>query len=270
MITYEQLLADCVRWAKEAGRIQLELFRSDRLNVEAKFNDSDVVTDADKASEKAIISEIRRAYPEHSVLSEEAGADKRVNDWLWVIDPLDGTTNYSSGLPSFCVSIGVQNKGQTVVGVVYAPYLGEMFTAVRGKGAFLNNRQIHCGLNTDLHKAVVSTGFPVDKDRTADCNVDNAVRVLPHVRGLRRLGAAAVDICYVAAGLLDGYWEMNLHEWDVCAGLLIAEEAGAAHKFFRQDRNVSVLVASPGIMTALEPLISDKPFAGDFKIFQNL
>lgn len=141
MTTYEQLLADCIRWAKEAGRIQLELFRSDRLDIEAKFNDSDVVTNADKASEKAIISEIRRAYPEHSVLSEEAGCDKRMNDWLWVIDPLDGTTNYSSGLPNFCVSIGVQHKGQTVVGVVYAPYLGEIFTAVRGKGAFSTTAQ---------------------------------------------------------------------------------------------------------------------------------
>ena len=159
MTTYEQLLADCIRWAKEAGRIQLELFRSDRLNIEAKFNDSDVVTNADKASEKAIISEIRRAYPEHSVLSEEAGSDKRMNDWLWVIDPLDGTTNYSSGLPNFCVSIGVQHKGQTVVGVVYAPYLGEIFTAVRGKGAFLNNRPIRCSTKTDIHKAVVSTDF---------------------------------------------------------------------------------------------------------------
>lgn len=267
MVTYEQLLADCVRWAKEAGRIQLELFRSDRLDIEAKFNDSDVVTNADKASEKAIISEIRRAYPDHSVLSEESGADRYVNEWRWVIDPLDGTTNYSSGLPSFCVSIGVQHNGQTVVGVVYAPYLGEIFTAVRGGGAFLNGRRIYCGKKTDIHKAVVSTGFPVDKDRTTDCNVDNVVRVLPHVRGLRRLGAAAVDISYVAAGLLDGYWEMNLHEWDVCAALLIAEEAGAEHRFFRADRNVSVVVASPGIMPSLAPLISDKPFDGDFKIF---
>ena len=165
-----------------------------------------------------------------------------MNDWLWVIDPLDGTTNYSSGLPNFCVSIGVQHKGQTVVGVVYAPYLGEIFTAVRGKGAFLNNRPIRCSMKTDIHKAVVSTGFPVDKDRTTDCNVD--------------------------AGLLDGYWEMNLHEWDVCAALLIAEEAGAVHKFFRTDRNVSVVVAAPGIMPSLEPLISEKPFDGDFKTFQ--
>ena len=241
-------------------------------NTSAKFtaegaNNLNVLI-ADKASEKAIISEIRRAYPEHSVLSEEAGCDKRMNDWLWVIDPLDGTTNYSSGLPNFCVSIGVQHKGQTVVGVVYAPYLGEIFTAVRGKGAFLNNRPIRCSTKTDIHKAVVSTGFPVDKDRTTDCNVDNLVRVLPYVRGMRRLGAAAIDICYVAAGLLDGYWEMNLHEWDVCAALLIAEEAGAVHKFFRTDRNVSVVVAAPGIMPSLEPLISEKPFDGDFKTFQ--
>lgn len=162
----------------------------------------------------------------------------------------------------------MQHKGQTVVGVVYAPYLGEIFTAVRGKGAFLNNRPIRCSTKTDIHKAVVSTGFPVDKDRTTDCNVDNLVRVLPYVRGMRRLGAAAIDICYVAAGLLDGYWEMNLHEWDVCAALLIAEEAGAVHKFFRTDRNVSVVVAAPGIMPSLEPLISEKPFDGDFKTFQ--
>ena len=181
MTTYEQLLADCIRWAKEAGRIQLELFRSDRLDIEAKFNDSDVVTNADKASEKAIISEIRRAYPEHSVLSEEAGCDKRMNDWLWVIDPLDGTTNYSSGLPNFCVSIGVQHKGQTVVGVVYAPYLGEIFTAVRGKGAFLNNRPIRCSTKTDIHKAVVSTGFPVDKDRTTDCTVHHLEQTIKHI-----------------------------------------------------------------------------------------
>lgn len=263
MITYEQLLSDCVRWAKEAGRIQLELFRSDRLNVEAKFNDSDVVTDADKASEAAIISEIHKAHPEHSILSEESGDDGGHSEYRWVIDPLDGTTNYSAGLPNFCVSIGLQHNGTTVLGVVYAPYLGELFTAVRGKGAYLNGRRLHTGTKTDIHKAVVSTGFPVDKDRTPDCNVDNAMRVLPQVRGLRRLGSAAIDISYVAAGLLDGYWEMNLHEWDVCAALLIAEEAGAEHKFFRQDRNISVVVASPGIMPALEPLIAEKPYDGD-------
>lgn len=270
MTTREQLLSDCIRLAKEAGKKQLSLFRSDRLGVEAKFNDYDVVTDADKASEAIVIDGIRKAYPDHSILSEESGSADNGSEYRWVIDPLDGTTNYSAGLPSFSVSIGIEHNGQTIVGVVYAPYLDELFTAIRGQGAFLNGKPLHASQKTDLRQSVMSTGFPVDKDRNPDCNVDNAMRVLPRVRGLRRLGSAAIDICYVSAGLLEGYWEMNLHEWDVCAALLIAEEAGAKHKFFRQDRNISVIVAAPGIMPQLEPLISAEPYAGDpFNVYKN-
>ena len=253
------LLHDCTLWAKEAGRVQLEYFRSKNLDVKAKFNDSDIVTAADKASEKVIISNIREKYPDHSILSEESGDNGEKSDFRWVIDPLDGTTNFSSGLPEFSVSIGLQYKKETIVGVVYAPYLGELFHAVRGEGAYLNGKRISTGNNADIHKAVVTTGFPVDKDRTTDNNMDNVVRVLPLVRGLRRLGSAAVDISYVAAGYLDAYWELNLHEWDVCAALLIAEEAGAKYNFFRNDRNISVVVANPGIMPQLLPLLSSKP-----------
>lgn len=263
MPTISQLLSDCVGWAKEAGRIQLEYFRNRELGIRAKFNDSDVVTEADKASEDIIISEIRKKYPEHSILSEESGSDKNLSDYRWVIDPLDGTTNFSNGLPNFCVSIGIQYKGETVAGVVFAPYLGELFSAVKGQGAFLNGKRIRTGTKTELGKAVAATGFPVDKDRTPDHNIDNVARVTPHVRGMRRLGAAALDICYVAAGYLDAYWEMNLHEWDVCAALLIASEAGAEHEHFRDDRNISVLTASPGIMPLLAPMLSREPFTED-------
>ena len=251
-----ELLHDCTLWAKEAGRVQLEYFRSSNLDIKTKFNDSDIVTAADKVSEEIIISNIRKKYPTHSILSEESGTSGYENDYRWVIDPLDGTTNFSSGLPEFCVSIGIQYKNQTIIGVVFAPYLGELFYAVRGEGAFLNGKKISTGNNTDIYKAVVTTGFPVDKDRTTDNNLDNVVRVLPLVRGLRRLGSAAVDICYVAAGYLDAYWELNLHEWDVCAALLIAEEAGAKYEFFRNDRNISVVVANPGIMPQILPLLS--------------
>lgn len=251
-----ELLHDCTLWAKEAGRVQLEYFRGNNLDIKAKFNDSDIVTAADKASEEIIISNIRKKYPAHSILSEESGKSDNESDYHWVIDPLDGTTNFSSGLPEFCVSIGIQYKRQTIIGVVFAPYLGELFHAVRGKGAFINGKKISTGCNTDIHKAVVTTGFPVDKDRTADNNMDNVARVLPLVRGLRRLGSAAVDISYVAAGYLDAYWELNLHEWDVCAALLIAEEAGAKYEFFRNDRNISVVVANPGIMPQILPLLS--------------
>lgn len=257
------MLEDAVGWAKEAGRVQLSLFRTANLHVQTKFNDSDVVTDADKASERVIINGIREKYPDHAILSEESGDGGGQSEWRWVIDPLDGTTNYSAGLPSFCVSIALELNGVTQLGVVYAPYLNELFTALRGKGAYLNGKPLRASGKTDIRQAVVSTGFPVDKDRTSDCNIDNMLRVLPNVRGLRRLGAAALDISYVGAALLDAYWEMNLHRWDVSAALLIAEESGAIRKFFREDRNISVLVAAPGIMPAIEPLISERPCDGD-------
>lgn len=254
-----QLLLDAVHCARLAGKIHLEYFRSSNLNIKAKLNDSDIVTVADGASEAAIIEYVHEKYPTHSILSEESGSESHNSDYQWVIDPLDGTTNFSAGLPEFCVSIGIRYKGETVVGVVFAPYLNELFHAVRGEGAFLNGNPIHTGTKADIHKAVVATGFPVDKNVSADNNMDNVARVLPLVRGLRRLGAAAVDISYVAAGILDGYWELNLHEWDVCAGLLIAEEAGAVAHHFRTDRNVSVLVASPAIARIILPLLSTKP-----------
>ncbi len=250
------MLNDCTLWAKEAGRVQLQYFRGNALDIKTKFNDSDIVTAADKASEEILISNIRKKYPEHSILSEESGDNGNESDYRWVIDPLDGTTNFSSGLPEFCVSVGIQYKLQTVIGLVYAPYIGELFHAIKGKGAFLNGKRISTGKNQDIRKAVVTTGFPVDKDRTADNNMDNVARILPLVRGLRRLGSAAVDISYVAAGYLDAYWELNLHEWDVCAALLIAEEAGAKYEFFRSDRNISVVVANPGIMPQILPLLS--------------
>ena len=255
----DQLLLDAIFCARRAGKVQLEYFRTSNLGITTKLNDSDIVTVADKLSEEAIIDFVHEHYPNHSILSEESGSELHESDYEWVIDPLDGTTNFSSGLPTFCVSIGIRYKGTTVVGVVYAPYLDELFHAVRGEGAYLNGKAIAVSGKSDIHKSVVSTGFPVDKNVSADNNMDNVERVLPLVRGLRRFGAAAVDICYVAAGLLDAYWELNLHEWDVCAGLLIAEEAGAEIEHFRTDRNVSVLVATPAIAKVISPLLGREP-----------
>lgn len=177
------------------------------------------------------------------------------SEWQWVIDPLDGTTNYSNGLPFFNVSIGVKHRGETVAGVVFAPALGEMYTAVKGGGALLNGNPIKCGGKTSLQQAVLSTGFPYDKAVHPANNIVTASRIIPMVRGLRRLGSAALDISYVAAGFLDGYWELNLNEWDVCAALLIASEAGAQWTDFRPDRNRSVVVASPGLFGQLLRLV---------------
>ena len=251
--TYKAILADAILMARRAGEVQLQFFRSNELEIATKQNDFDVVTAADKASEKIIVESINSLYPDHSILTEESGfSSNGNNEWEWVIDPLDGTTNYSSGLPWFNVSIGVKHKGQAVVGVVYAARLGELFCATLGGGASLNGSPIAPSGTPVLTKAVVATGFPYDKATNPDNNLDNFKRIMPVVRGLRRLGSAALDICYVAAGFLDAYWEMNLNEWDVCAAMLIAHEAGAYADRFRPDRNWSILASNK----ALEPQLT--------------
>lgn len=254
-----QMLSDAIGWAREAGDIQLRYFRSGNLDIHNKLNDSDIVTAADKASEAVIIDHIRACYPAHAILSEESGETCGSSGFRWVIDPLDGTTNFSCGLPGFAVSIGIELNGTTVAGVVYAPYLDELFTAVKGGGARLNGKPLLCSGQPRLSRSVVSTGFPVDKNSNPDNNLDNVERILPLVRGLRRLGSAAIDICYVAAGFLNAYWELNLHQWDVSAALLIAAESGARHSFFRDDRGISVVVASPEIFQQILPLLSTAP-----------
>ena len=254
----KKLVDDAIAWAREAGEVQLKYFRSSHLNIRAKFNDSDIVTEADKASEQVIINNINRTYPQHAILSEEMGGNAIESDYRWIIDPLDGTTNFSNGLPMFSVSIAVEYRGEVIVGVVYAPYLDEMFHAVKGGGAWLNGKPIAPSGKESLSHSVVTTGFPVDKDTTTDNNLDNVSRVLPRVRGMRRLGSAAIDLCYVAAGFLDGYWEMNLHTWDVAAGQLVVQEAGACYSHFRTDRNISVVAATPLIFETLYSLLASE------------
>ncbi len=264
MLNLEYTLECVKQWAITAGDYQLSHFRVSDFDVAVKLNESDIVTSVDKQTETIIINCIRKEFSDHDILSEESGESiQGRSDYLWVIDPLDGTTNYSTGLPIFAVSIALKYKGVTQLGVVYAPRLGEMFAAIRGKGAELNGKAINCKTNTYMSRAVVSTGFPIDKNQNPDNNMDNLARILPLVRGVRRLGSAAIDICYVAAGVLDGYWELNLHEWDVAAALLIAEESGARYSYFRQDRGVSVAVASDGIFDELMKSLSDRPYENE-------
>lgn len=251
-----QIAADAQTWARECGNILLDKFRSTDLSIERKQgNASDVVTEADKASESHLISRISEKYPEHAILAEESGSINGTSTYRWVIDPLDGTTNYSNGLPLFSLSIGVECRGGAVVGVVYAPYLDEMFTAVSSGGAYLNGRRIHVNNTKAIEEAVVATGFPVDKHINPDNNLAEVSRILPMIRGLRRLGSAAIDLSYVAAGYLDGYWEFDIKEWDACAGRLIVQEAGGLVTSLRDDRNVSVLASSPGLHNTLLNII---------------
>lgn len=256
----ELLLPDVISWARGAGAIQMSYFRSDRLDTRAKLNEADIVTAADAACENFLTYQITEAFPDHSILSEESGEHRGCGggEWRWVVDPLDGTTNFNAGLPMFSVSIALQHYGKTVLGVVYAPKLDELFTAVEGGGAMLNGKPVSVAVEDRLSRMVVATGFPVDKAVNPDNNLDNVARLMPHVRGLRRLGSAALDMCYVAAGFLDAYWEMNLHLWDVAAAELIVAEAGGIARRFRADsveRNVCMLAASPKAMSEIEPFV---------------
>lgn len=255
---FEEYLDFAVGMAREAGRIQLSYFRGDDLAMKTKSNVSDVVTRADRESEELIVRSILELYPTHAILGEEGGArGDAASEWRWVVDPLDGTTNYSQGLPVFCVSIALQYRGETVVGVVYAPYLRELFTAVRGGGAWCRRGdgepvRLHVSTKQRLDCSVVATGFPYDKSENPDNNSDNVARILPHVRDVRRMGAAAYDLSCVAAAMLDGFWELNLHEWDVCAASLLVIEAGGVVESLRADRGVSPVAGSAALVEQMK------------------
>lgn len=253
---YNQYLTKAMEWAKEAGDVTLRYFRRHDLKSVTKQNDFDVVTEADKAAEQSIINNIKREFPTHSILSEESGSDTVADsEWLWVIDPLDGTTNFNQGLPVYSISIALQHNGETVVGVVYAPYLGEMFHAAKGSGAFLNGQRLHCSENDRLSTMVTATGMPYDRDRHPDNNLDNIARVSMQVRGIRRMGSAAIDLAYTAAGYFDAYWELNLNLWDIAAGALLVQEAGGIVESIRTDRNQSILAGSPKSLNTFRGLI---------------
>ena len=246
--TKSEMLDMAVRWAREAGKIQLGYFRKTGLRMETKSNVSDVVTQADKESEAWLLRQIGSVFPNHAVLGEETGMHEGEGGYCWVLDPLDGTNNYSQGLPVFAVSIALCYREETILGVVYAPYLDELYTAVRGEGAFLNGNPIRVSQKQELREAVLGTGFPYDKGTHPANNIDNLAALLPGLRGIRRMGAAAYDLCCVAAGFLDGYWELNLNLWDMCAGALIVEEAGGVVHHFREDRNVSIIAGNSGLV----------------------
>ncbi len=254
------LLDDVVDCARCAGAVAMSYFRGrHEMDMHNKLNDSDIVTTADTECESVIKAFICRNYPDHSILSEESGETVGTADYRWVIDPIDGTTNFFAGLPLWGISIGVEHQGRTEFGAVYMPATDELFYASRGAGAYLNGKRLRVSSQTKLSRSVLSTGFPVDKDVNPDNNLDNMAKILPLVRDIRRLGAATADMCYVAAGFLDGYWELNLHEWDVNAASLIVEEAGGKCTRFRNDRGISLLCAPESIHDQLLPLLAKDP-----------
>ncbi len=254
-LEFQQYMAAALAMAEEAAKIQLRHFRTHDLQQSTKLNDSDVVTIADKESEAAILNYIHSHFHDHGIISEESGRDHEDKEWRWVIDPLDGTTNFANGLPPFCVSIALEHNKTAVIGVVYAPYLQECFYAAKGAGAWLNGNPIHCSNKDEMSKAVVATGMPYDRNDNPDNNLTEISRMAFSVRGIRRMGSAAIDLCYTAAGYFDAYWELNLNRWDVAAGQLIASEAGAAVESIRTSRNHSILASSPYLLGSMRQIL---------------
>lgn len=241
MINLSDVLQHVEKLAIQVGIMQEENLGRKDLKVESKSTEIDLVTEIDKASEKVILGFIRENYPGHAILSEESGRFSTDSEYLWIVDPLDGTTNYAQGLPIFTVSIALQYQGETVLGVVYSPVTDQMFTAVKGQGAYLNGLRIGVSQKEDLLESVLATGFPYDITETPHNNIAYFDSLVLKTRAVRRLGSAAYDLALVAAGRFDGFWELNLSPWDVAAGMLLVEEAGGSIIHFRDDRKISII-----------------------------
>lgn len=220
--------------ALSAGDILLAA-RNDKFLIESKANRQDLVTELDRRVEGELIGRIRSTYPDHAVLGEETGETAGDSAYQWVIDPLDGTMNYAHRYPIFSVSIAFKAHGVTEWGGIFVPALGELYTAIRGRGAYLNDRELHVSAIGDLADALVTTGFPTNKATDSDNNLAEVTAVVPHLGDLRRSGSAAFDLAQVAAGRLDAYWEYGLSEWDYAAGALMIVEAGGRVGFVRDE-----------------------------------
>ena len=215
-----------VRAARAAGDVILRYHNQvDLLTIENK-SINDFVSEVDKTAEKAIINEIKKTFPKHSILAEESGEILGDSDFQWIIDPLDGTTNYLHGFPQYAVSIALLEKQVITHGVIYDPFKEELFTASKGDGAYLNNERIRVTVSNGLQDTLIGTGFPFKDPQHLDCYLETFKAIHPHVSGIRRAGSAALDLAYLAAGRLDGFWEIGLKSWDIAAGSLLVKEAG--------------------------------------------
>ncbi len=249
-----------IRAARRAGELMIrQLNQLETLQVAEKSR-NEFVTQIDRLAEEAIIEVIRDHYPEHAILAEESGASGD-SEYEWIVDPLDGTTNYIHGFPVFSVSIAVAQRGELQHGVVYDPLRQEIFSASRGQGAQLDGRKIRVSKRTGLHQALIGTGFPYRKNLE---HIDRYLQMLKAVTletaGVRRPGSAALDLCYVAAGRVDAFWEIGLSKWDIAAGALMIREAGGRISDFRgTDQYLTsgnVVAGSPKVYAALSKLLA--------------
>lgn len=234
--------------ALKAGEI-LRLGYGERHQIDHK-GIIDLVTEVDRRSEEFLLGEIQRNYPDHRVIAEESGGLEGEDCCLWYVDPLDGTVNYAHGVPIFTVSLAYQEGGEILLGVVYDPMHDECYSASKGTGAWLNGVPIHVSTTSELDQSLLVTGFPYDIRTNPANNLDHFARFSLTSQGVRRLGSAALDLCYVAAGRFDGFWEIRLNSWDVAAGALIVQEAGGI---------VTNLQGGPDFLSAPQSIIAADP-----------
>ena len=225
-------LATAIDIARAAGSLLLPIFDR-RVRIEYK-GEADLVTEADRASERLIVERLRDRFPEHAIVAEEGSGWTGSSPYCWYVDPLDATTNFAHGFPFFCVSIGLERAGEGVVGVVYDPIRDELFTAEKGAGAWLNNRPIRVSATAALSQSLLATGFPARR-RHKNPNIHFYYQLNMRSHGVRRLGSAGLDLCYVACGRMDAFWEFSLSPWDVAAGMLLVSEAGGRVTDMRGD-----------------------------------
>ena len=221
---------------KRAGRLLMQHYGKAHEIEHKGRHVINLVTNVDKKSEALIVGALKQHFPAHQILAEEGLGAKGFSSYKWIIDPLDGTTNYTHGFPFFCVSIGLEVQGEMALGVVYAPMLGELFVGMRGKGATLNGKRIHVSKEPSLSKSLLATGFPYDIREAARNNLNYFAKFAKRAQAIRRAGSAALDLCYLACGRFDGFWELRLAPWDLAAATLIVEEAGGKVTNFKGKR----------------------------------
>jgi myo-inositol-1(or 4)-monophosphatase len=248
------MLNTAVKAARKAGSIINRASQDIDIVRVGQKGRADFVTEVDHAAEAAIVEVLRKAYPDHAILAEESGASGE-SEYTWIIDPLDGTTNFIHGFPQYAVSIALQHRGQITQAVVYDPTRNEIFTATRGAGAYLDDRRIRVSKRDQMREALIGTGFPFREMSQIDSYLEMFKAVAAETSGIRRPGAAALDLAYVASGRLDGFWEAGLAPWDMAAGSLLILEAGGL---------VTDYAGEPGYME------SGKIVAGSPKIFGQL
>ncbi|BBA35593.1 inositol monophosphatase [Methylocaldum marinum] len=256
----DPMLTIAVRAARTAGDIIVRsMDRVNLLTITPKGR-NDFVSEVDRQAEREVIHTLQKAYPTHAFLGEESGRQGPAKtDFVWIIDPLDGTTNFLHGFPQFCVSIALVHRGRIEKGVIYDPLRQELFTAARGAGASLNNRRIRVSKQSGLRAALLGTGFPFRDQRHVEAYLGMMRDLMKDTAGIRRAGSAALDLAYVAAGRLDGFWEIGLKKWDMAAGLLLIQEAGGIvtdlegkDKFFESG---NVLTANPKLHQIMASVI---------------